>query len=81
MPVEQAEIVLDEFLAGEDRAAQRAALPVDVFCRGIDDDIGAELERLLQQRCREYIVDDEDAAGAMRQPRDLGDIDDLHRRV
>ena len=48
MPVEQPEIVLDVFLAGEDRAAERAALAVDVLGRRIDDDIGAERERLLQ---------------------------------
>ena len=79
--VEQPEIVLDVFLAGQDRAAERAALPVDMLGRRIDDDIGAERQRLLQQRCRKDIVHDQDAAGAMRQPRHLGEIDDLHRRV
>src|SRR6266446_6579925 len=79
--VEQPEIVLDVFLAGEDRAAEGAALAVDVLGRGIDDDVGAERQWLLQQRGREHVVDDENAAGAMGQPRHLGDVDDLHRRV
>src|SRR6516162_2720650 len=47
VPVEQAEIVLDEFLRGENRAAKTAPLAIDVLGRRIDDDVGAEPERPL----------------------------------
>ena len=81
MPVEQTEIILDEFFRCQDGAAETAPLAIDVLGRGIDDDIGAERQRLLQQRGRKDIVNDEEAAGAVGQPRDLGEIDDLHRRI
>ena len=38
-------------------AAQHAALAVDVLGGGIDDDVGAKLQRLLQHRRGEHIVD------------------------
>src|SRR6516162_6720160 len=47
VPVEQAEIVLDEFLRGENRAAKTAPLAIDVLGRRINDDVGAEPERPL----------------------------------
>ena len=79
--VKGTEIVLDEFLRGDDRAAETASLAIDVLGRRIDDDIRAQYQWLLQERRREHIVHDEDAAGAVGQARDLGKIDDLHRRV
>ena len=81
MPVKETEIVLDEFLRRQDGATETAPLAVDVLGRRIDDDVGAERERLLQERGRKDVVDDEEAAGAVGQPCDLGEIDDLHRRV
>ena len=63
---------VDERLAGQDHAAEAAALPVDMLGRRIDDAIGAELERALQHRRREDVVDDQRRAARMR---DLG-----HRR-
>ena len=71
----------DEGLGGEDHAAERAALAVDVLGRGIDDAIGAERERLLHQRRGEDIVDDERRAVLMRDFRDRGDVDDFQRRI
>src|SRR5260221_9743548 len=65
MPVEQSEVVLDEFFRRKDGAAETAPLAVDVLGRGIDDDIGAERQRLLQQRGRKDIIDNEEAAGAV----------------
>ena len=61
---------VDEGFGGEDHPAQRAALSVDMLGRGIDDAIGAERERLLQQRGREDVVDDQRRAVRMR---DFGD--------
>jgi hypothetical protein len=75
------DVLLDELLGGEDDAAEAAPLPVDVFCRRIDDAVGAELEGLLPNRAREYVVDHELGAGRAG---DLGhrrDIDDLEGRI
>src|SRR6266446_10721860 len=48
MPVEQTEVILDKFLRCQDGAAETAPLAVDVLGRGIDDDVGAQRQRLLQ---------------------------------
>ena len=45
------------FLTPEHRAAEAAALAVDVLGGGVDDDIGAPLERPLQHRRGEGIVE------------------------
>ena len=65
----------------QDRAAEAAALPVDVLGRGVHHQIGAELERPLQDRRREHVVDDHPGAGPMRQLGDGGDVDQLERRI
>ena len=52
-------------LRAEDDAAEAAALAVDMLGRRIDDAVGAELQRLLQHRRGEDIVDDERRAGSM----------------
>ena len=49
------------FSDAEDHTAQAAPLPVDVLCRRIDDAGRPELERALQHRRREDIVDDQRA--------------------
>ena len=54
----------------QDDAAEAAALAVDVLGRGIDHDVGAELQRALPDRRREHVVDDQPRAGLVR---DLGD--------
>ena len=49
-------------------------------CR-IDDAIRPELQRLLQQRSGEHVVDDQCRAALMGDFRDLGDVDEFQRRV
>ena len=68
-------------LGAEDGAAQAAPLPVDMLGRGIDRDIRAEFERLLQKRRREHIVDHHRRTGAVRQAGDRPHIDDFELRV
>ena len=53
------DVRVDELARGEDDPAEASPLPVDMLRRRIDDAIGAELERLLQERRREHVVDDE----------------------
>ena len=47
---EQLQMILQEILPAQDYAAQRPALAVNVFGRGMNHDIGAELHRPLQCR-------------------------------
>ena len=53
------DVVGDELLARQDHAAEHAPLAVDVFGGRVDDAIGAELHRMLQQRRGEHVVDDQ----------------------
>ena len=51
------QVLVDPVLVGQDDAAEAAALAVDVLGRRIDDDVGAEFQRLLlaaawRRRCR-----------------------------
>ena len=75
------DMVGDELLARQDHAAEHAALAVDVFGGGVDDAIGAELQRMLQQRRGEHVVDDERRAGPVHDLGDAGDVDELERRI
>ena len=70
MPQEGVQVVLEEgFCEHEHHAAEAAALAVDVLGGGVDHDVGAELQRLLQQGRGEHVVDDDEGAGCVR---DLG---------
>ncbi len=74
-------MVGDELLARQDHAAEHAPLAVDVFGGRIDDAIGAELQRMLQQRRGEHVVDDEGRASPMHDLGDAGDVDEFERRI
>ena len=65
----------------QDRAAQTAALTVDVLGRRVHHQIGAQLERPLQDRAREHVVDDHLSAGLVRQLGDRRDVDQGERRI
>ena len=75
------QVVVDVILRAEHRAAETAALAVDVLGRRIDDDVGAVLQRPLQQRRREHVVDDDDGADLLGDLADGGDVDQLQRRI
>ena len=49
--------------------------------RRIDDAVGAERERRLEDRRSEDVVDDERGAGRVRDFRDGGDVDHVERRI
>ena len=68
-------MVHDELLRSEDHAAEAAALAVDVLGRRIDHAVGAELERMLEQRRREHVVDHQRRAGVVRDLGDRGDVE------
>ena len=56
-------MILQEIFLAQNHAAQAAALAVDIFGRGMHDDIGAELHRPLQRGPGEGIVHDQLRAG------------------
>ena len=49
--------------------------------RRIDHEVGAKLERTLQDRGREHVVDDHLGTGPVGEFGDRGDVDQLERRV
>ncbi len=75
------DVLVDEGLAGQDHAAEAASLPVDMLRRRIDDAVGAELERALQQRRGEDVVDHQRGAARMGDLCHGGDVVDVERRV
>ena len=75
------QVLVDPLLVGQDHAAEAAALAVDMLGRRIDDHMRAELQRLLQKRRRENIVDDQPRADRVGQRGHCGDVDNLQRRV
>ncbi len=75
------QLVDDERPAAQHRAAQRAALAVDVLGRRMHDDVGPELERPLQDRRREGVVEHDRGAGLVREVAHCFHIDDVEHRV
>ena len=75
------QILVDPFLVRQDDAAEAAALAVDMLGGRVDDDMRAELERLLLQRRGEDVVDDQPRADRIGELGDDGDVDHLQRRV
>ncbi|CCC96685.1 protein of unknown function [Azospirillum baldaniorum] len=68
-------------VVGQDDAAQTAALAIDVLGRRIDDDVGAHLERALQHRRGEGVVDHHLGPGLVGESADRAQVDDLKPRV
>ncbi len=68
-------------LRAQHRAAEHAALAVEMLGHGIDHDIGAELQRLLQQRRGEDIVHHDDRADLVGEVADRAHVHDLEHRL
>ena len=56
-------------------------MAAEVLRRRVDDDVGAELQRLLQVRRGEGVVDDDQRAGRVRRLGHRADVDDVQHRV
>ena len=63
------------------RAQQEVRVPADELRRGVQDDVGAQLERALAQRRRECRVDDGDRAALPRACGDRRNVGDHDERV
>ena len=65
----------------EHDAAEAAALAVDVLGRGVDHDVGAELEQRWKIGVANTLSTITSRAGRVRELGDRGDVDHLERRV
>ena len=81
MAQEVLQVIGVELLAAQDRAAEGATLAVDVLGCGVDDDVGTELERVLEHRRGEHIVNDDESIGGVGEFAHRGEVDDLETRV
>ena len=77
VPDELLDRPLDVLLGAEDRTAEDAALAVDVLRGGVDDHVGAERERLLEDGRREDVVEDDDRTGGVGELADPPHVDDV----
>jgi hypothetical protein len=65
----------------DDRPADDVRVPAEELRQRVDDDVGAEADRLLQVGRGERVVDDQERVGLVRDGGDLGDVHDLEERV
>ena len=72
---------VDELARSEHRATEDAALAVDVLRGRVDDDVGAVLERVGEDRRPEDVVDDDLRPGGVGEVGDRRDVDELLHRV
>ena len=75
------EHVVEVVVPGDDRAELQVAVAGEVLGRRVHDHVGAELERPLQQRGEERVVDDHAGAGVVRRGDDRGGVGHLEGRV
>ena len=64
-----------------DDAADHVGVAAEVLRRRVDDEVGAERERLLEVRRGEGVVDDEQRAGGVGGVGGAADVDDVQQRV
>ena len=79
--LQEVEAFRQRVVVRRDEPADRVAVAAEVLRRRVDDDVGAELERLLQVGRRERVVDDEQRADSVSGVRGLANVDDVQRRV
>ena len=77
----KAHLLVELFAVADDGAARRRIVAVEVLRRAVHRDVGAELERPLEVRRQERIVDGVRNAVLLGDLRDRGDIRQLQRRI
>ena len=75
------EHVVEIVVAGDDRSELHVAVAGEVLGRRVHHHVGAELERPLQQRGEERVVDDDAGAGVVGRGDDRGGVGHLEGRV
>ena len=56
-------------------------MPTDELGRRVHNDVGAQLQRALEQRRRERVVDDDPRARPAWRRADRGEVSDVEQRV
>src|SRR5204863_8492494 len=79
--LEELHIVIEQNIVCNSSTAQTVAVTVDVLGCRVHDNIGAERQRLLQNRSRERIVDDRADVAPASDGRARGDVGDLQQRI
>ena len=79
--LQELEALGDRRVVRRGEAADHVRVAAEVLRRRVDDDVGAELERELEVRRGEGVVDDDEGAGGVRGVGRLADVDDVEERV
>ena len=79
--LQEVEALGERVVVRGDEAADHVAVAAEVLRRRVHDRVGAELERLLEVRRGERVVDDEQRADGVRCGGGLADVDDVQHRV
>ena len=79
--LQEVETLGERVVVRRHEAADDVAVTAEVLRRRVHDEVGAELERLLQVRRRERVVDDEQRTDRVRRVCGLADVDDVQKRV
>ena len=75
------QVLIDPVLRRQDDAAEATALAVDMLGGGIDDDMRAEIERMLEERGGKHVVHDQLGADLVGELGDAGNVHDFECRV
>jgi hypothetical protein len=79
--LEEEEPLGDRMVVRRDEPADHVGVAAEVLRRRVDDGVGAEVERVLEVRRRERVVDDEDGTDRVRRVGCRADVDDVQQRV
>ena len=79
--LEEVEALRDRRVVRADEAADDVRVAAEVLRRRVEDDVGAEVERVLEVGRRERVVDDDERARRVRRLRGGADVDDVQHRV
>ena len=79
--LQEAEALRDRRVVRAGEAADDVRVAAEVLRRRVEDDVGAEIERALEVRGRERVVDDQQGAGRLRGAATARDVDEVEQRV
>src|SRR5581483_11808886 len=79
--LEELELLVERLVARHERAAEDVRVAVDVLGRRVEHDVRSELERALDDRRRERVVDDDERSLRAGELRAGGYVRDLEERV
>lgn len=71
------QVFVDLIFGREDDIVEVMVLVVDMFCGGIDDDMGVEVQWMLEEWCCKYVVDYEFCVDLIGEFGDIGNIDNF----